>query len=91
MLMELCIKKQIGLIVMNQAGRIRYQVIGETRGNVLLRRQQYRIADAEKERLLAARKILSAKLLKDGNDCRELPSSVKTGEFRYKNLPMNVK
>ena len=50
-LMELCAKKQIGFVALNRAGRIRYQILGETKGNVLLRTQQYRFADDEKNLL----------------------------------------
>lgn len=61
-LMEKCAKRQIGLMVFNKAGRLRFQISGETKGNVCLRMQQYRIADSESQSVEIGRKILSAKI-----------------------------
>lgn len=61
-LMELCAKKQIGFVALNRAGRIRYQILGETKGNVLLRTQQYRFADDEKKSFAIAKKFIFSKI-----------------------------
>jgi len=44
-LMGACAKRNIALSFMKQSGRFLARVVGEVRGNVTLRRSQYRIAD----------------------------------------------
>lgn len=61
-LMELCAKKQIGFVALNRAGRIRYQIFGEIKGNVLLRTQQFRIADDKEKCLMIAKKFIFSKI-----------------------------
>lgn len=46
-LMGACAKRNITLTFMNQNGKFLARISGEVRGNVTLRRQQYRIADDE--------------------------------------------
>ncbi len=61
-LMGKCAKSGIELVFMSMNGHFIARVEGEVKGNVLLRRQQYRIADDEKGSLDIARNIISAKL-----------------------------
>lgn len=61
-LMGKCVKNGIELVFMSRNGHFIARVEGEVKGNVLLRRQQYRIADDEKGSLDIARNIISAKL-----------------------------
>ena len=61
-LMGKCAKNGIELVFMSRNGHFIARVEGEVKGNVLLRRQQYRIADNEKGSLDIARNIISAKL-----------------------------
>ena len=61
-LMGKCAKNGIELVFMSRNGHFIARVEGEVKGNVLLRRQQYRIADNEKGSLEIARNIISAKL-----------------------------
>ena len=51
----------IGLAFFSQHGRFQCRVEGGRRGNVLLRREQYRIADDEKRALPIARNMIGAK------------------------------
>ena len=51
----------IGLAFFSQHGRFQCRVEGERRGNVLLRREQYRIADDDKRALPIARNMIGAK------------------------------
>ncbi|MBE5965912.1 MAG: type I-C CRISPR-associated endonuclease Cas1 [Lachnospiraceae bacterium] len=44
-LMEKCVSQNISICFLTPTGRFRARVIGETRGNVLLRKKQYQIAD----------------------------------------------
>lgn len=61
-LMGKCAANGIDLVFMNRNGNFIARVEGEVRGNVLLRRQQYRIADDKEKSLGIARNIISAKL-----------------------------
>ena len=58
-LMAACAEAGVTISFLNQYGRFRAAVVGFTPGNVLLRRQQYRLAD-DRELYLAAR------------DCRQI-------------------
>lgn len=48
-LMEKCVSQNISICFLTPTGRFRARVIGETRGNVLLRKKQYRMADHKDE------------------------------------------
>ena len=61
-LMGKCVKNGIELVFMSRNGHFIARVEGEVKGNVLLRRQQYRIADNEKCSLEVAKNMISAKL-----------------------------
>ena len=62
-LMGKCAEKGISLTFMTKHGRFLARVIGENRGNVLLRKEQYRISDQEDKSLVYARNMITAKLL----------------------------
>ena len=61
-LMAECAERDIGISWMTDAGRYQCRVVGAESGNVLLRRQQYRLADAEATALPIARAIVAAKI-----------------------------
>lgn len=61
-LMGKCVKNGIELVFMSRNGHFIARAEGEVKGNVLLRRQQYRIADNEKGSLEIAKNMISAKL-----------------------------
>lgn len=61
-LMGKCAKNGIELVFMSRNGHFLARVEGEVRGNVLLRRQQYRYADDPEKSIGIARNIISAKL-----------------------------
>jgi len=61
-LMGKCAQEGIDLVFMRRNGRFLARVEGECRGNVLLRRQQYRYADDKEKSLDIAKNIISAKL-----------------------------
>lgn len=61
-LMGACVKKNIALTFLTQRGRFLARVVGETRGNVVLRRQQYRIADQEQRGLVIAKNCIIGKV-----------------------------
>lgn len=61
-LMGKCAEKGIELVFMSGNGRFLARVEGEVRGNVLLRRQQYRYADNSEKSLEIAKNMIAAKL-----------------------------
>ena len=61
-LMGKCASMGIDLVFMTPRGRFLARVCGESRGNVLLRRAQYRKADSETESCLIARDFIFGKV-----------------------------
>ena len=61
-LMGTCAQKNISLTFMTEHGRFLARVCGEVRGNVTLRRQQYRIADNTEKRIEVARNCIVGKV-----------------------------
>lgn len=61
-LMGKCSSDGIELVFMSGSGRFLARVEGETNGNVLLRREQYRIADDSVRSLMIARNIIAGKI-----------------------------
>lgn len=61
-LMGACAEKNIALTFLNRNGRFLARVVGETKGNVVLRREQYRIADDEMRKLAIAKNCILGKV-----------------------------
>lgn len=61
-LMGACAKRNISLCFMTQNGRFLARVVGEVQGNVLLRKQQYRVSDSEQLSLEVAKYVITGKL-----------------------------
>lgn len=61
-LMSFCSERGVGVSFLSQYGRFLARVVGPTSGNVLLRREQYRRADSDKDCIEIARPILLAKI-----------------------------
>ena len=61
-LMGACAKNEIGLCFLTPNGRFLARVCGDTRGNVLLRKKQYAVAENEAERCAVARCMIAGKL-----------------------------
>lgn len=61
-LMGKCASQNINLTFMTQTGRFLARVIGEDRGNVVLRKEQYRISDDEVRSARLARNMIIGKL-----------------------------
>lgn len=61
-LMAECCERDIGISWMTDEGRFMCRVVGAESGNVLLRRQQYRLADAEATALPIARAMVASKI-----------------------------
>ena len=61
-LMGYCANKNISLIFLTQSGKFLARVIGKSKGNVILRKVQYRISDNEKMSTEVARNFIVGKI-----------------------------
>jgi CRISPR-associated protein Cas1 len=61
-LMRECAKRNITLTFLSSNGRFQAAIIGESKGNVLIRKEQYRISDNEKRSLDYAEKFIFGKI-----------------------------
>ncbi|KJS83816.1 MAG: CRISPR-associated protein Cas1 [Peptococcaceae bacterium BICA1-8] len=61
-LMGACAKRNIALSFMKQSGRFLARVVGEVRGNVTLRKAQYRLSDSPEESNKIARNFILGKI-----------------------------
>jgi CRISPR-associated protein Cas1 len=105
-LMGFCAKKGVPISFFSENGKFLARVDGPVRGNVLLRRQQYRLADDEKATADIARSILIGKIANsrtvimraarenNGGDNAVLSSTVKylagTVQDLEKSLPLEI-
>lgn len=69
-LMGACAERGIGLAFCTPRGRFLVRVCGETSGNVLLRREQYRIADDCRRSCVVARNMIFGKLSNSAESLR---------------------
>ena len=61
-LMGECVNRGIGLSFLTPSGRLLARAAGESRGNVLLRKAQYRVSDSEQASCRAARSLIFGKV-----------------------------
>ena len=61
-LLGFCAKKGISISWLNVYGRFMGRLVGPTQGNVLLRREQYRISEDKNRAVLVARNTVTAKI-----------------------------
>lgn len=60
--MQLCIENNVSLVFLTPTGQFKARVTGETKGNVHLRRTQYRFSDDEEKALFLAQRFTYAKI-----------------------------
>jgi CRISPR-associated protein Cas1 len=60
--MGACVERDIALTFMTRNGRYLARVTGETRGNVVLRKEQYRISDNERRSAIISRNFILGKI-----------------------------
>lgn len=66
-LLGACAKRHIGFAFLTQNGRFLARVIGENVGNILLRKEQYRLSDDEEKCLPLAAAMIGGKILNARN------------------------
>ncbi|WP_373844796.1 type I-C CRISPR-associated endonuclease Cas1c [Clostridium sp.] len=69
-LMKLCVDNNVGVCFLNEYGRFMARVSGKVKGNVLLRRTQYRYSDDIKKSLQISKNCITGKLV----NCRNVVS-----------------
>jgi len=62
-LMRLCAEHGVGVSFLTESGEFIARVLGPVSGNVLLRRQQYRVADDENKKCAIARSVVLGKIV----------------------------
>lgn len=61
-LMGACAKRNIGLCFLTAHGRFSARVVGKSHGNILLRREQYRVCDSEERSCEIAKGFITGKI-----------------------------
>lgn len=61
-LMGYCAEKNISIVFLTQSGRFLARVIGKSRGNVLLRKRQYKLSECKKQSAFIARNFIIGKI-----------------------------
>jgi len=93
-LMGACAQKQIGLTFLTPRGRFLARSCGETHGNVLLRKQQYRISDQEDLSCLVARNFIIGKVYNSRGilerATRDHPLSINVDSFKQATSSMKI-
>lgn len=78
-LMELCAERGVSMVYLTEYGKFQARVEGPVSGNVLLRKQQYKISDDEPKALKIARTCVAAKIQNGrGNLLRHLRNHPET-------------
>jgi CRISPR-associated protein Cas1 len=83
-LMGKCVDLNISVCFLTPSGRFYARVVGETRGNVLLRKKQYRISDVEEESLKISRNFILGKVY---NEKWQLERYIRQYPLR---IPVNI-
>lgn len=85
-LIEKCTQEHIDLVLCSPTGRFMAKPVGRISGNVLLRREQYRIADDERRSCHIARNMVVGKVMNQrqviSRAVRDHPDRVNTVELR---------
>lgn len=85
-LMHACAERNVSLTFLNAHGKFLARVIGESKGNVVLRKTQYRISDSEVQSVKIARNFIFAKVANQKwileRATRENPMRIDVPEFK---------
>lgn len=78
-LMERCMEYGIGIAYMSPRGRLIARIQGSSKGNILLRRTQYRVADDPAQSLDIVRNIIAAKVYNENGSWNDIFGSMSIG------------
>lgn len=87
-LMAACAKRDINLSFLSKSGKFLARVSGEVRGNILLRKEQYRITESEERSIKIARNCIAAKVFNAKwvleRACRDYPMRLDVEKIKRK-------
>jgi len=93
-LMGYCADKDVSIVFLTMSGRFLARVVGMSRGNVVLRKKQYRISDDEKNSALIARNFIVGKVFNNKwmieRMTREHPMRVDVLQFKKTSEQLSV-
>ena len=85
-LMHACAERNVALTFLSSSGRFLARVIGESKGNVVLRKTQYRLSESETESAKIARNFIFAKVANQKwvleRMTRDYPMRIDVPEFK---------
>lgn len=85
-LMGYCAKRNISLVFLTMNGRFLARVTGESRGNVVLRKKQYRVSDDENASVKVARNFIIGKIYNNKwiieRATRDYPLRIEVSKFK---------
>nr|WP_295971211.1 type I-C CRISPR-associated endonuclease Cas1c [uncultured Bacillus sp.] len=85
-LMGYCAERNISLVFLTMSGRFLARVIGKSKGNVVLRKKQYRVSDDEFRSVLIARNFIVGKIYNSKwileRMTRDYPLRIDVGQFK---------
>lgn len=93
-LMGACAERNISLVFLTKNGRFLARVIGESRGNVVLRKAQYRTSDSEELSVIIARNFIIGKVFNNKwileRATRDYPLRIETSLFKEVSKQLSV-
>lgn len=93
-LMGYCAGRNISIVFLTMNGRFLARVIGESRGNVVLRKKQYRISDNEEQSTFIARNFIVGKVFNNKwvieRITRDHPMRVNVEQFKETSEQLSV-
>ena len=99
-LMGYCADKNISIVFLSSSGRFKARVIGKSKGNVILRKTQYRISDSERDSVKVAKNFIVGKIFNNKwileRTTRDYPLRINVTKFKevsktLSNLILEVK
>lgn len=85
-LMGYCVERNISIVFLTVNGRFRARVIGKSRGNVILRKKQYRVSDDEDMSTVVARNFIIGKIYNNKwileRMTRDYPLRINVNQFK---------
>src|SRR5690625_101188 len=86
-LMGYCAERNISIIFLTRAGRFLARVIGKSKGNVILRKRQYRLSECEEKSAKISRNFIVGKVFNNKwiieRMTRDYPLRIDVSEFKH--------
>lgn len=93
-LMGYCAERNISIAFLTRTGRFRARVIGKSRGNVVLRKRQYKLSDSEVDSALISRNFILGKVYNNKwileRMTRDYPLRINVDDFKEKSKQLSA-